>query len=243
MVLFREQLGVGDGTAYFRAILLVLLAVLLIAGGNAHVLFLRAHSLGPTSGSGHEADDEIPRDVTTFAQVARPNQRLIATYHSLTTAQASSSYRNSQIAMAVGLLILAGGGAATFNSRESSAQVVLGVLTGLGSAFSAYLGATFLSAYNRALQQMNYYFGQPLANSYLLTAERLVKELSDQKLRDSEMKEVIGSTLDGASLAFRAIAPDMRPPRLKRTRKAGERQGPQPDPASSRTADHLSEGP
>lgn len=202
--------GRPSNTAWLlTTIVMVGLALLLVSVGNLHVS-RNANAEGDRS---LDADrdlgtrNEAP-DMTAFSQVARLNQRLIGSYHGITTAQARSAFRNSQIAMAVGLVILVGGGAVALRATDNPAgQVIVGVLAALGSAFSAYLGATFLASYNRALQQMNYYYGQPLVNSYLLTAERLSKELSDAGARDQSLREVIASTLEGARQASGAIDP------------------------------------
>jgi hypothetical protein len=134
------------------------------------------------------------------------NQLLIDRYHQLTTQQAATSYRNSQIAMTAGLALLVAGAVITIRTTSGSAQLVVGALTALGAALSAYLGATFIRTYERALLQMNYYFGQPLVTSYILEAERLSGKLSKTK-RDDALSDIINETLLGASSASRALSP------------------------------------
>ena len=134
------------------------------------------------------------------------NQLLIDRYHQLTTQQAATSYRNSQYAMAVGLALLVAGAVVAIRSTSGSAQIVVGVLTGLGTTLSAYLGKTFIRTYERALLQMNYYFGQPLVTSYILEAERLSGKLSKTK-RDDALSAIISETLLGASNASQALSP------------------------------------
>jgi CHASE3 domain sensor protein len=149
------------------------------------------------------------------------NQLLIDRYHQLTTQQAATSYRNSQIAMAAGLALLVIGAVVAINTTSGSAQLVVGGLTALGTALSAYLGATFIRTYERALLQMNYYFGQPLVTSYILEAERLSGKLSKAK-RDNALSAIISETLLGASNASRALSPgpeDQMDKRGNRTRR------------------------
>ncbi|MFD5406638.1 TRADD-N-associated membrane domain-containing protein [Streptomyces griseorubiginosus] len=134
------------------------------------------------------------------------NQVLIDKYHELTTRQARTSYRNSQYAMAVGFALLVLGGAIALRSPSGAGQVVIGTLTALGTSLSAYLGATFLRAYERALLQMNYYFGQPLVTSYILQAERLSGALSSDR-RDEAIVSIIQEALRGASNASQALNP------------------------------------
>ena len=96
-------------------------------------------------------------------------------YHSITKHQAANSYRNSQIAMGSGLafIILAAVSAIVFKNEQT--KIILGSIAGVATAFSAYIGATFLNAYHSALNQLNTYFHQPLVTSYLLSAERIAK--------------------------------------------------------------------
>ncbi len=144
------------------------------------------------------------------------NQLLIDKYHELTTQQAATSYRNSQFAMAVGLILLVVGAVFAVRSTSGSAQLVVGVLTGLGATLSAYLGKTFIHTYERALLQMNYYFGQPLVTSYILEAERLSGKLSKDK-RDDALSAIISETLLGASNASQALSPGTQDPASTRS--------------------------
>lgn len=134
------------------------------------------------------------------------NQQLIDRYHQLTTSQARTSYRNSQYAMTAGLAVLVSGTVVTLNAATATAQAAVGALTAVGSALSAYLGATFIRSHERALSQMNYYFGQPLVTSYILEAERLATGLSERK-KDEVLTAIIEETLRGASNASKALSP------------------------------------
>jgi len=200
---FRENLGWSDSVAYYSTGLSVLGALVLFSVGR-----YKANSLNREHGGQAGVDGEARdlAEVSSYEDVATHNQRLISTYHILTTTQARSAYRNSQIAMGVGLAILAVGAIIVIQSASLAGQLVLGGLTALGGAFSAYLGATFIAAYNRAREQMNYYYGQPLVNSYLLNAERLAKDLSPES-RDEALKDVIAKTLEGAVIASGTISP------------------------------------
>jgi hypothetical protein len=143
------------------------------------------------------------------------NQLLIDRYHQLTTQQAATSYRNSQYAMAVGLALLVAGSVVAIRSTSGSVQLVVGALTALGTTLSAYLGKTFIRTYERALLQMNYYFGQPLVTSYILEAERLSGKLSEAK-RDDALSGIISETLLGAANASRALGPESQDQTVKR---------------------------
>jgi hypothetical protein len=153
------------------------------------------------------------------------NQRRIEEYNEIAWSQARGSYRNSQIAMSIGLALLIAGVVTTVRQSQPSAQLVVGGLTGLGSAVSAYLGATFIRIYNEAINQMNYYYGQPLVTSYLLEAERMSKELKRTDTRDKVMERVIDATLAGAAEAGEALSPN-----AGRDRSGKSKSGTKPEP-------------
>ncbi|HET9663943.1 MAG TPA: hypothetical protein VFP00_06930 [Burkholderiales bacterium] len=206
---YGSRVGFGGTTPAVLTAVFGIAALASIFGGLAHATLLASKQ-----DERRQSRNEQYDDLTSMAQVARLNQRLIASYHSITTSQARTSYRNSQIAMGVGLLILIVGAAEVIRAEATNVQLVLGGLTGLGSAFSAYLSATFLGAYYRALEQMTYFYGQPLIASYLLTAERLSTELSTEDKRDAALNKIIASSLDGAKLSASAVTPRSTPTRL-----------------------------
>jgi hypothetical protein len=135
------------------------------------------------------------------------NEVLMLQYHEITKRQSKSSYRNSQIAMSVGLAVLVAGSVAAVVSKAVSTQILVGSLTGLGTALSGYLSRTFIREYNRAQSQMNYFFGQPLVTSYLLEAERMANTLESDR-RDTAIESVVAATLRGASSAASALVFD-----------------------------------
>jgi predicted cobalt transporter CbtA len=157
-----------------------------------------------------EGSDEqgTSQDKTAAEDPRDRNQRRIEEYNKIAWSQARGSYRNSQIAMSIGLALLVAGVITTIRQSQTSAQLVVGGLTGLGSAVSAYLGATFIRIYNEAVNQMNYYYGQPLVTSYLLEAERMSKALEKVDTRDKVMERVIDATLAGAAEAGEALSPN-----------------------------------
>ncbi|MBT2507069.1 hypothetical protein J7I98_14465 [Streptomyces sp. ISL-98] len=152
-------------------------------------------------------------------------QGLIDTYHAITKKHAARSFRSSQMAMGIGFGLLVTGATVTVFQHDITAQVTLGSLTALGSAFSAYLGATFISAHNEALAQMNYYFGQPLISTYLLEAERMTETIEKPK-KDVVMTQVVEAALDEAAIAGQVLQPSAingglrRPLRRRRTQQS-----------------------
>jgi hypothetical protein len=170
------------------------------------IMQLRAMNAARQAEKEEEERDRESASIITGEDVRARNQRRIDEYNRIVWAQARGSYRNSQIAMSIGLALLVSGVIATILEPQTSAQVVVGSLTGLGSAVSAFLGATFIGAYNKAIDQMNYYYGQPLVHSYLLEAERMSLGI-DADARDRVMVKVIDATLSGAADAGKALTP------------------------------------
>jgi hypothetical protein len=75
------------------------------------------------------------------------------------------------------------------------------------------------------MEQLYRYWQQPLATSYLLSAERLAKELSDETSKDEMLASVIGQVL--AAALFREDDHDKRIEPLKLSQK-GTNKGVQP---------------
>lgn len=125
--------------------------------------------------------------------------RLILQYHDMVKRQANSAHRSTQVAMFTCLVVLVAGAAVAIRSSTISTQVVVGGLAALGGTLSAYLSATFMATYNKTLAQLNFFFGQPLVNSYLLTAERLSHTLSDSQ-RDRVLVRVVDRLLSNATI-------------------------------------------
>jgi len=121
------------------------------------------------------------------------NERQMHVYQELSLTQARSSYRRSQFAFLVGLALVVGAVAVSF-SDNTATRIAAGGVAALGGAFSAYLSATYLRVYERTLDQLNFYYRQPLVNSYLLTAERLADNMSGEKRQaayDELLREVL----------------------------------------------------
>jgi hypothetical protein len=119
-----------------------------------------------------EAIDELSA-TSRLTDLMKANRRQMSAYDVIARYQAQSSYRNSQIAMAIGLAILITGAAVAITVQDDTAKIVTASLTAIGATVSGYISKTFLQTYNTTLRQLNYYFEQPLISSYILTAQRL----------------------------------------------------------------------
>lgn len=137
-----------------------------------------------------ESTNELD-DAKDLVALIKANRRQMSAYDVLAQAQANTAFRNSQLAMAAGLLVLVGGAIVAISAPELATKVATASLTAIGGALSGFIARTFLQTYSSAVRQLNFYFQQPLITSYLLTAQRLISELSNNKARDAALGEVI----------------------------------------------------
>jgi hypothetical protein len=146
-----------------------------------------------------------PGDTETLVDQLRAltSEERLQDYRELTVRQSEISFRNSQIAMAGGLLVLGAGAWSVITVSDTASRLVLGGLTALGAAFSNYLSATFLRAYERSLQQVNYLYTQPIVGEYLNYALRIASEHLDKtgSHRDDAFLRVMDRALESAGQA------------------------------------------
>lgn len=105
--------------------------------------------------------------------------------------------------MGAGLVSLIAATALAIALQNNASRILLGSTAGLGTAFSAYIAAIYLKVYHSTLAQLNYYFRQPLVNSYLLAAERLMGDMSSER-RDDMRAKIIDAMLQDAAKEIRA---------------------------------------
>jgi hypothetical protein len=98
-------------------------------------------------------------------------------YHEIATTQARRSFRNAQLAMSIGFLILVGAVAISYDAKSTVGTVVTGVLGGMGATLASYIGRTFIRAQESTAENLRSYFMQPLEFSRFLAAERLLDTL------------------------------------------------------------------
>jgi hypothetical protein len=128
----------------------------------------------------------------------------MATYTALARGQANTAFRNSQIAMGIGLVVLFVGAVAAIAAEDTAARIATASLTALGGAFAGYIARTFIQSYNAAIEQLNFAFQQPLVNSYLLSSERLVNEMSTAQRKDNALETVVGQLM---AIVIRVVRP------------------------------------
>jgi hypothetical protein len=143
-------------------------------------------------------------DATNFTELMKVNAKNMATYTALARGQANTAFRNSQIAMGIGLVVLFVGAVAAIAAEDTAARIATASLTALGGAFAGYIARTFIQSYNAAIEQLNFAFQQPLVNSYLLSSERLVNEMSTAQRKDNALETVVGQLM---AIVIRVVRP------------------------------------
>ncbi|MFS1302311.1 TRADD-N-associated membrane domain-containing protein [Streptosporangium longisporum] len=98
-------------------------------------------------------------------------------YHQIATSQARQSFRNAQIAMTVGFVLLVVFAVLALRAATPTASVVTGALGAAAAAFAAYIGRTFVRSQESAAGHLRAYFDQPLEFSRYLAAERLLEAM------------------------------------------------------------------
>ncbi len=174
--------------------------------GSVKAEFLQRHERRKVYAAIQRISDD-PR----LQQLINLNQAQMDAYHELTLAQATDAYRNTQAAMAIGFLVLlAGAVTVVAGSADATGRAVVGGLAGVGTALSGYIAGTFLRAQQESLRQLNFYFRQPLVNSYLLTAERLTRNMPDAlqseswaHMADQVVAQAFGTPIDGVGASQR----------------------------------------
>ncbi|MER5228242.1 TRADD-N-associated membrane domain-containing protein [Streptomyces flaveus] len=150
------------------------------------------------------------KTVTPLATLLELNQSQIDEYHRIATDQADRSFRSSQRAMALGLLVIVGCFAAGLYFANGQTKVFVAAIAGVAAALSAFLNRTYLQMYGQTLSQLNRYFEQPVLTGYYLTAERLAQNLGEDP--ESEMRRRITDQVLEASARMNNGASGEEPP-------------------------------
>lgn len=138
------------------------------------------------------------RERMTLPSLVELNRLMLDKYHGIATDQANSSYISSKRAMWAGFtwLLLCSIGGATV-AVTTGEKIILVSLAAIGGGLAAFLSRTYIRVYERSLEQLNQYFSQPLLNSYYLTAERLISEMSPGE-RDRARNKLLDQLLQGS---------------------------------------------
>ncbi|MEU2900967.1 TRADD-N-associated membrane domain-containing protein [Streptomyces sp. NPDC001273] len=158
------------------------------------------------------------KTVTPLATLLELNQSQIDEYHRIATDQADRSFRSSQRAMALGLLVIVGCFAAGLYFSNGQTKVFVAAIAGVAAALSAFLNRTYLQMYGQTLSQLNRYFEQPVLTGYYLTAERLAQDLGEDP--ESEMRRrIIDQVLEASARMNNGTTGEEPPSPAKRPKK------------------------
>lgn len=111
-------------------------------------------------------------------------------YHQIATGQARTSFRNAQIAMGVGFLLLVLFAGIALWASTTAVAIVAGGLGAVSAALAGYVAKTFIRSQEAAATHLRSYFDQPLELSRYLAAERLV---ADGDLSQEQRGEILSA--------------------------------------------------
>jgi len=114
-------------------------------------------------------------------------------YHQIATGQARPSFRNAQIATAIGFTLLVVFAVLALNAPTTTASIVTGTLGAASVASAGYISRTFVRTQEAAARYLRTYFDQPLEFSRYLAAERLLTSTS--QLTPEQWAEIIAELL------------------------------------------------
>ncbi|WP_234427995.1 TRADD-N-associated membrane domain-containing protein [Streptomyces badius] len=109
-------------------------------------------------------------------------------YHQIATGQAKTSFRNAQIAMGAGFLLLILFAGIALWASTTAVAIVAGGLGAVSAALAGYVAKTFIRSQEAAATHLRSYFDQPLELSRYLAAERLV---ADGDLSQEQRGEIL----------------------------------------------------
>jgi secreted trypsin-like serine protease len=116
-------------------------------------------------------------------------------HHQIATGQARQSFRNAQIAMGVGFVLLVVFAVLALTAQSTTGTIVTGALGAASAAFAAYIGRTFVRSQETAAAHLRSYFAQPLEFSRYLAAERLLNSI--ERLETDQRATITAEVLRG----------------------------------------------
>ncbi|MFE9785216.1 hypothetical protein ACFYO7_07540 [Nocardia salmonicida] len=158
-----------------------------------------------------------PSDVMGFLAA---NRKQMSTYDQIARDQASSSHRASTWAMVVGLLLVVSGIAAAIFGSDAASKYAAAIVTATCAATSGYIASTFIKVQSSTQDQMRYFFQEPLVQSYLLSAERLIGQMPG---RTEEHIDQYHAVITAALAQAANVNQQIRTPGLRRAQQPRRR--------------------
>ncbi|TYB71258.1 hypothetical protein FXF51_02145 [Nonomuraea sp. PA05] len=149
----------------------------------------------------------IVADELTLPALWKVTHARLDYYHEIATGQARQSFRNAQIAMTVGFLLLVVFAILALAAQTSTGAVVTGALGATAAAFAAFIGRTFVRSQESAAAHLRSYFDQPLEFSRYLAAERLLNGI--ERLEPNQQATITTEVLRGMLSARRPDDTDL----------------------------------
>ncbi|MFC7924918.1 AlbA family DNA-binding domain-containing protein [Streptomyces cinereoruber] len=141
-----------------------------------------------------EAEDDARLTLSALWAVTH---RRLDHYHTIALGQAAKSFRNAQVAMSVGFILLMGFAAIAFWASTTAGAVVAGALGAVAAALAGFVSRTFVKSQETAAGHLRAYFDQPLEFSRYLAAERLIV---DARLDSGQRAEILGGLVQAMIL-------------------------------------------
>ncbi|GGK32619.1 TRADD-N-associated membrane domain-containing protein [Nocardia camponoti] len=137
-----------------------------------------------------------PNDLLKLMEV---NRRQMEAYDIQARSQGRTSHWSSLLAMTAGLGIVAVGMWIAVTADETATKYAAAIIAAVGTGTGGYIAKTFIQVNTTAQQHVRFYFEQPLVQSYLLTAERVIERLPESE-RGPQYALVVAAALGQAGL-------------------------------------------
>ncbi|MET7795805.1 TRADD-N-associated membrane domain-containing protein [Streptomyces decoyicus] len=128
----------------------------------------------------------------TLPELWTLTHRRLDHYHGIALGQAKQSFRNAQIAMGLGFLMLVTFVIVALNASTTAGSIVAGGLGAVSAALAGYVSRTFVRSQEASAGHLRAYFDQPLEFSRYLAAERL---MADARLGEEKRAEILSVLL------------------------------------------------
>ncbi|MEU9447016.1 hypothetical protein AB0D42_40700 [Streptomyces sp. NPDC048304] len=162
---------------------------------------------------GAQGRPEVAGTRLTLPELWAVTHRRLDLYHEIALGQAARSFRNAQVAMVIGFLLLGGFVVVALHASTTAGSVVAGGLGAVAAALAGYVSRTFIRSQEAAAGHLRAYFHQPLESSRYLAAERLV---ADAALGEERRAEVLGRLVEAMVSGPGSRAPESPAPAQER---------------------------
>ncbi|MFE0692875.1 hypothetical protein [Streptomyces sp. NPDC058869] len=165
----------------------------------------RSHDSESNPGGSHPAPDATGRrGALGLPELWEATHARLDLYHQIATGQAKTSFRNAQVAMVAGFLLLVVFAGIALWASTTAVAIVAGGLGAVSAALAGYVAKTFIRSQEAAATHLRSYFDQPLELSRYLAAERLV---ADGDLTQEQRGEILSALVQAMAAGPQPPAP------------------------------------